>query len=325
MLSAQIRVDLVRLGRVAEDGVPLGLQDTTAGVGDIVQARKNDWRLAGHYGNRRGPINREQYTVIETLDDGGLIVTPVSSSGGETITLPRSYVAEHVALGYASTVHSAQGLTVDTSHTVISQRTGPASLYVGLSRGKEANTAHVCTRAIPDGAPPGAVNQVAHRDPVTVIATTLEIAQPERSALATADQSRAEAESIRTPGELFADACELATAGRTAGWLDHLVDTGHLTGQQRAQLAGEDGATNLNTILRRAELAGHDPRQVLHDAVTSRRLDGARQLTNVNRPRFSDWSVLPAAVAAGGRSDGSARSRTRWAGRVRGCCAAAAR
>ena len=31
---------------------------------------------------------------------------------------PAGYVAEHLALGYASTVHAAQGATVDTSHTV---------------------------------------------------------------------------------------------------------------------------------------------------------------------------------------------------------------
>jgi conjugative relaxase-like TrwC/TraI family protein len=291
-LSAQIRVDLVRLGKVREEGVPLGLEGSTAGVGDIVQARKNEWRLAGQYGNRRGPINREQYTVVDTLDDGGLIVAPINGADGETITLPRSYVAEHVALGYASTVHSAQGLTVDTSHTVITQRTGPAALYVGLSRGRDANTAHVCTRAVPDGAPPGTVNQVAHRDPVTVIATAFEIAQPEQSALATAARSQAEVESIRTPGELFADACELATAGRTAGWLDELTVSGHLTPSQRVQLAGEDGATNLNTILRRAELAGHDPHDMLTEAVTSRRLDGARQLTNVIHHRIANAVTL---------------------------------
>jgi len=59
-LSAQLRADLVRLGRV-DDGrsVPLGLQGTWAGVGDIVQARRNGWYLSGYDGNRRGPINRE--------------------------------------------------------------------------------------------------------------------------------------------------------------------------------------------------------------------------------------------------------------------------
>ena len=287
-LSAQIRAELIRLGRVAEDGVPLGLQGTMAGVGDIVQARKNQWDLAGMHGNRRGPINREHYQVLETLDDGGLIVTPLKGrAGGERITLPGRYVAEHVALGYASTVHSAQGLTVDTSHAVITSRTGPAALYVGLSRGRDANTAHVCTRAIPDDAPPGTVNRVMHRDPLTVIGAAFDIAQPEQSALATAADSETEAESIRAPGELFADACEMATAGRTSRWLDELAESGHLTPAQRATLAAEDGATSLKRVLRQAELAGQDPRQVLQDAVTRRDLAGARQLTNVIHHRIT--------------------------------------
>ena len=75
-LSAQLRAELVRLGRVDEDGVPLGVQGTVAGVGDLVQARRNGWDLAGYEGNRRGPINRENYRVLATRDDGGLIVAP---------------------------------------------------------------------------------------------------------------------------------------------------------------------------------------------------------------------------------------------------------
>jgi hypothetical protein len=62
-VSADLRAELVRLGRVTEHGVPLGLQGTYAGVGDVVQARRNGWELAGFQGNRRGPINRERYRV----------------------------------------------------------------------------------------------------------------------------------------------------------------------------------------------------------------------------------------------------------------------
>jgi hypothetical protein len=285
-LSAEIRTHLIGFGRVTEEGVPLGLQGTIAGIGDIVQARRNGWELANVYGNRRGPINREHYRVLETLDDGGLVVETLDSDR-ERITLPGRYVTEHVALGYATTVHAAQGLTVDCSHAVVTSRTGPAALYVGLSRGRDANTAHVCTRAIPDDAPPGTVNQVVHRDPITILATTFEIVEPEQSALATLRQSDAEARSVRTPGELFADACEIATAGRTARWLDELVVAGHLAPAQRIQLAAEDGATTLHRLLRRVELAGHDPRRVLTGAVTSRDLACARQLTNVIHHRIS--------------------------------------
>src|SRR6185436_2110525 len=76
-LSAQLRAELVRLGRVTDHGVPLTAQGTVAGVGDLVQARSNDWDLAGVEGNRRGPINRETYQVTGFRDDGGLDVAPV--------------------------------------------------------------------------------------------------------------------------------------------------------------------------------------------------------------------------------------------------------
>ena len=188
-LSAQIRTDLIRLGHVAEDGVPLGLQDTTAGVGDIVQARKNQWDLAGVSGNRRGPINRERYRVLDTLDDGGLIVTPIDRDGG----------ADHAARqlrGRARRArlrhHRALRTGPDRGHQPHGdhQPHRPRGALRGAESRPRANTAHVVTRAVPDDSPTGTVNRVMHRDPITVIAAAFELAQPEQSALATAADSR---------------------------------------------------------------------------------------------------------------------------------------
>jgi hypothetical protein len=291
-LSAQLRADLVRLRRVDEHGVPLGLQGTWAGVGDIVQARRNGWHLAGYSGNRRGPINREQYRVTAVRDDGGLEVTPLLGGtdqiDGERIVLPADYVAEHLALGYATTVHAAQGLTVDTCHTVVTQTTSAEAFYVAMTRGRQANTAHVVTQAVPADASPGTVLTAVHRSPEAVLAGVFETSDPQRSALAHVVDSATETQSVRTPAELFADAAQLATAGRTASWLDQLVNERHLTPDQRIAIAVEDGATTLSGLLRRVELAGHDPKQVLTDAVTERSLDDARQITSVLHSRISD-------------------------------------
>ena len=294
-VSAQLRAELVRLGRVAETGVPLDAQGTYAGVGDIVAARRNAWHLAGHEGNRRGPINRETFRVLETREDGALVVTAdhgPAMEPGERIVLPADYVTEHVVLGYASTVHAAQGRTVDTSHTVVTAGTGAPALYVGMSRGRHTNTAHVATRTIAEDAPTGAVGGAVHRCPTAVLAGALEGADPSRTALAEAVESAQEAHAIRTPGELFADAAELATAGRTARWLDNLADEGVLRPDQRVALAAEDGATSLSRILRRAELAGHDAEQVLRTAVAGRTLADARQLTNVIHHRITEDVTL---------------------------------
>ncbi|GAA3251353.1 hypothetical protein GCM10017691_63770 [Pseudonocardia petroleophila] len=292
-LSASLRAELVRLGRVAEEGVPLELEGTYAGVGDVVQARLNGWNLAGVEGNRRGPINRETYRVLDTRADGGLLVAPIvgrDDNGdqlGEQMTLPGSYVSAHVALAYASTAHAGQGRTVDTSHTVVAGTTGAASFYVGMSRGREANTAHVTTAAMPDDPAQGGARDVLRRSPTAVLAGVLEAGETSKSALATATESAEENRSVRTPAELLTDAIEIATAGRTARWLDRLVDDELLTPQQRATLAAEDGATTLARLLRRVELSGADAEQVLRDTVAARDLDDARQLTNVLHHRIA--------------------------------------
>lgn len=291
-LSSHLRAELVRLGRVSEEGVPLDLQGTFAGVGDVVQARLNGWDLAGFEGNRRGPINRETYRVVETRADGGLVVEPLSglhdSGFDNRMVLPGSYVSEHVALGYASTAHAGQGMTVDACHTVVGPSTGADSFYVGMSRGREANTAHVVTTTVPSDPAQGSRQDALHRSPAAVLAGVFERSDTVKSALATATESVEEIRAVRTPVELFQDAVELATAGRTAGWLDRLADEGLLTSKERTRIAAEDGASTLNRVLRRAELAGHDPEQVLRGAVAERELDSARQLTNVLHRRITD-------------------------------------
>jgi len=298
-VSSAIRAELVRLGQVQEDGVQLGLQGTYAGVGDLVEARKLDWTLAGYEGNPRGAINREHYRVQAVRPDGGLEVavitgrTPDGDVLGGRLVLPPAYVAGHLALGYASTVHAAQGGTVDTTHTIVSGRTGPAGLYVGMSRGRDANTAHVITRATVDDPARGDERHELHRDPIAVLVGQLSDRDSltSRSAVAIADESAAVAGSTQTAGERLADAAHIAATARTVGWLDQLTAAGHLSPEQRARIAAEDGAPSLARVLRRAELAGHDPHQLLVDAVAERPLTGAKNTTNVLHARITDGNT----------------------------------
>jgi conjugative relaxase-like TrwC/TraI family protein len=297
-LSALIRARLVQLGHVHEDGVPLGLGQTIAGVGDIVQGRRNGWELRGVEGNRRGPVNREQYRVLETRPDGGLVVavlvarTPGGDELGQRITLPAGYVSTDLALAYASNVHAAEGLTVDTTQTIATPRTRRSALYTAASRGQHENTIIANTQAVAEDAPTGTVNQTPRRDPVGMLAANLERDSPELAALVEAETNAAEAASLRTVAERFADVAELATARRTATALDRLVNDGALTPAQRVALAADDGTVSLTQVLRQAELAGHDPDQVLRDAVTSRDLNGARSLASVLHQRITATTDL---------------------------------
>jgi exodeoxyribonuclease V alpha subunit len=57
--------------------------------------------------------------------------------------LHATYVREHVELAYATTVHGAQGETVPTAHLLLGETTGAAAAYVGMTRGRNRNTAHL--------------------------------------------------------------------------------------------------------------------------------------------------------------------------------------
>ena len=57
---------------------------------------------------------------------------------------------EHVELAYATTAYGAQGSTVPTAHVLVGEHTGAASAYVGMTRGRERNVAHLVAESVDD-------------------------------------------------------------------------------------------------------------------------------------------------------------------------------
>ncbi|NMW81898.1 relaxase domain-containing protein [Mobiluncus mulieris] len=110
-------------------------QEQTAGVGDTIVTRLNDKNL--------GVINGQVFTVSRIGDDGSI---DARDQQGFTHHLPRQYVAENVELGYAGTVHRAQGRTVDTVHTMVTDQMTRQQLYVAMTRGRANNTAWCVTQ-----------------------------------------------------------------------------------------------------------------------------------------------------------------------------------
>lgn len=108
------------------------------GVGDRVATRRNDRDL--------GVANRDTWTVTAVGADGRLAVR--GRSGDRD--LPATYAREHVELAYATTVYGAQGETVDHAHLLIGQTTGAAAAYVGMTRGRQGNTAHLVAESAED-------------------------------------------------------------------------------------------------------------------------------------------------------------------------------
>ncbi|WP_395658103.1 MobF family relaxase [Nocardioides sp.] len=108
------------------------------GLGDRVSTRRNDRFLA--------VANRDIWTVTEVGCDGSLLVT---GHPGQRI-LPAAYVREHVELAFATTVYGAQGETVNSAHLALGDATGAASAYVGMTRGRHRNVAHLVAESIED-------------------------------------------------------------------------------------------------------------------------------------------------------------------------------
>ncbi|WP_300008269.1 MobF family relaxase [Pseudonocardia sp.] len=305
-VAAGLRSELVRLGRVEEDGVPLGegpaLADwrgTVAGVGDLVQARALAWHLRGFEGNTAAPITRRTYRVLATRPDGGLTVAPVDRAAedgernawgeilGAPMQLPGTYVRDHVSLGYASTKDAAQGRNVDTSHSVIGPGTDAAGLYVPATRGRERNTIYAVTRHRAPDAETGETFDVAERTPEAVLADGLANLREDRSAQAEQAHAETEARSVMTQVDRMADLIREVNAGRTASTLDRLAAVGHLTPHERGLLAADDAFGSLERLLRTAELAGHDAEQVLTEAIESRSLMGADSPAQVIHHRIT--------------------------------------
>lgn len=121
-------------GRLGSD---ILIGETVFAVGDEVVATRNDYRL-GVLNGTRGQVH--------DIDSGGAV--SVKSERG-TIDLPAAYAAEHLVHAYATTVHRAQGTTVERALVVGDNALHHESGYAALSRGSERNDIFL-TSTLPD-------------------------------------------------------------------------------------------------------------------------------------------------------------------------------
>lgn len=152
-LNARAHDDLVATGHVAPEGIPAA-GGVTVAVGDTVLTRRNNRRL--HVPGGGHVRNGARWTVTATHPDGALNLAPAVpgtphlpvSEPRPVITVPADYVADHVELGYATTIHRAQGVTVDHAHVLATPGMTREALYVAMTRGRDTNHAYVATDAV---------------------------------------------------------------------------------------------------------------------------------------------------------------------------------
>lgn len=143
-LNERIRTGRIERGEVDDGLTATGSDGLPIGAGDLIQTRRNDTAL--------GVANRQQWIVQHVTDDDTVYAREVSSGrkNPRIVTLPPEYVAEHAHLSYAATAYGVQGATVATSHTVLTEATSAAGVYVGMTRGREANRLHVVAEDMAD-------------------------------------------------------------------------------------------------------------------------------------------------------------------------------
>lgn len=114
--------------------------EARAHVGDVIVTRQNARRLTVNSG-QDFVKNGDLWRVSQVHDNGAMTVQHLEHGG--KVTLPAAYAAQSVELGYAATIHRAQGATVDTAHALVDSSTDRAGAYVALTRGRESNTLYV--------------------------------------------------------------------------------------------------------------------------------------------------------------------------------------
>jgi DNA primase catalytic core len=152
-LSARARLHRVARGEVEEDGVVLR-NDNRAGIGDVIVTRLNNRHLHAKHDDgdvdwgRDWVKNGDLWRVIVRGRDGALQARHLET--GATVVLPADYVAAHVELGYAATIHRVQGMTVDTSHAMVGIGMTRNELYTAITRGADSNRVYVETDDVLD-------------------------------------------------------------------------------------------------------------------------------------------------------------------------------
>ncbi|MDO5498637.1 MAG: AAA family ATPase, partial [Propionibacteriaceae bacterium] len=287
-LNQAARARRVTAGDVDTSRTTTARGDVQIGIGDQILARRNDRRI--HITPTHWLKNGDRFTVTAIGDAGD--ITAHHAATGRTLTLPHDYVAAHIDLGYASTIHGAQGVTVDTSHTLITGNEDRQGLYVATSRGRHSN--HLWVAVSTDGSDHSVVRPEAIA-PQTALEIVEDVIRHDGSAVS-ARTARAAAADPRALAPLHIAAYEdargvaivSATDPATLARIDTEADT-IVPG-----ITATGGWEVLRVRLAEISLGGAtDPLSVLAEAAAKRELDTARDTGAVMWWRLSDYVAQP--------------------------------
>ncbi|WP_396290676.1 MobF family relaxase [Curtobacterium sp. KT1] len=288
-LNERARADLILDGTITP-GREVTLHDgTSASRGDRVITRDNNRRLRSKNG-KAWVRNGDRWTVTAVGEDGSITVRPEGRRFGGAMVLPASYVAEHVELGYSITGHRAQGVTVDTAHTVVTATTTRENFYVAMTRGRHGNFAYVAT----DPADDAHIAPHPSDNPDSTARTVLYgVLQHVGAELSAHETITAEQERWSSIAQLAAEYDTIAQAGQHDRWAT-LLETSGLTEDQVDMVLGSDAYGALSAELRRAEANHHDLDVLMPRLVRARGFDDADDIASVLHHRVARATARPA-------------------------------
>ncbi|WP_392545268.1 MobF family relaxase [Oryzobacter telluris] len=268
-------------GRTPGPGLRLS-DGNTAHTGDTVVTRNNDRRL--RLGANDWVKNGDRWTVAAVHRDGSLAVQ--HSRSGRVATLPPDYVTSAAELGYATTIHGAQGISADTVHGLATGDETRQQLYTMLTRGADAN--HLYVQVVGDGDPHN-ITRPDHVRPLTasdVLEAVLAHDDAPTSATTTAREHASPTVRLGAATARYLDALHLA-AERHLG-LSTVADLG--TGAERLipDISDEPAWPTLRAHLILLAITGTDPLTALRGAATARELDTANDRAAVLHWRLPD-------------------------------------
>ncbi|MBG6218649.1 conjugative relaxase-like TrwC/TraI family protein [Arthrobacter sp. CAN_A6] len=281
------------MGPITEATPSVVLRDgLRAYAGDTVVTRKNDRTLQVNQG-KDFVKNNDVWTVEKVTADPATDtaagqerqrITLRHAGHRGRITVDADYLHQHGQLGYAATVHRAQGATVDTAHAIVDERTDRAGAYVAATRGREMNRLYVALGDDND--------QAVTRDSVLSTIT------------ANYDRTLSAHEAVRTEAIRTGDVATLAgvyNEVENAAWeaKTRTIAASVLGPRTAVQFTSHEAWEAIATHLRAAETQGLDPAALLAQAAgVTRDSTGHGQHADTGHLRGFDGAQDPAAVLA---------------------------
>ena len=257
----------------------------TCSAGDTIISRQNDRTIP--VSTTDWVKNGDRWTVDAVVESGALQVTHLRTK--RHITLPAAYVTDNVELGYACTIHAAQGVTADACHTVATGEESRQLFYVAMTRGRGGN--HVYLTTAGDGDPHAVITREALLPPTAVDMLTRILARDEApvSATSTARDLTDPNHTLHHSADLYFDA--LTTAAAVTLGPDRMAAIDRAADAAVPHLTDLIAYPALRVHLALCTVAGGDPDELLARAVAESN-NGGRTLTDArDAAAVLDWRL----------------------------------